>query len=195
MNLHIKRLLLALCLLPLSGVALAHPGHGAVTGFATGFAHPFTGLDHITAMLAVGMWAGMTVGRRAWIPVAAFMGFMMVGAVFGIYGIPFPGIEAGIASSVLVMGLLLVSLVRLPVVASVALVGGFALFHGNAHGIEIPSAAAPLLYSVGFLLATGALHLGGIALGRWAQTSRAEWALRGTGLMTTAFGAWLLLGA
>jgi urease accessory protein len=195
MNLRIKRLLLALCLLPLSGAVLAHPGHGVATGFASGFTHPFSGLDHLAAMLAVGMWAGVTAGRRAWIPVAAFLVFMSVGAALGIAGVPLPGVEAGIAASLLVTGLLLASLARLPAVASVLLVGGFALFHGHAHGTEMESAAAPLMYGLGFLLATGALHLGGIGLSLATRSIKAEWLLRGTGLLTGCLGAWLLLGA
>jgi urease accessory protein len=195
MNLRTRQLVLALCLFPLSGVAVAHPGHSVAAGFASGFIHPLSGLDHMAAMLAVGMWACFTAGRRAWIPIVAFMGFMSIGAVVGFGAMPLPGIEAGIAASLLVTGLLLVSLVRLPIVASVALVGGFALFHGHAHGVELPLTAAPWLYCLGFLFATGILNLCGFGFGLWARAFRTEWVLRGAGVLTSGFGAWLLLGA
>ena len=132
--------------------------------------------------------------RRAWLPVAAFLVFMVIGAVLGMRGIGLPGIETGIAASVLVMGLLVATLVRLPTVATVALIGVFALFHGSAHGAEMPSSATPLLYGIGFLVATASLHLGGIGLARLLQRSHAEWLFRGAGIVTSGFGAWLLLG-
>lgn len=190
----LKQLVMALFILPVPGAVMAHTGHD-VAGLASGFVHPLSGLDHLAAMLAVGLWAGLTAGRRAWIPVAAFMGFMSLGAVLGMTGIPLPGVEAGIAASLLVMGLLLVSLARLPVAVSTALVGAFALFHGHAHGAEMPSAATPLLYGLGFILATGTLHLAGIGFSRWMQHFKAEWMLRGAGVLTGGLGAWLLLAA
>ncbi len=189
----LKQLVMALFTLSMSGAVMAHTGHLDVAGFAGGFTHPFTGLDHLAAMLAVGMWAGLTAGRRAWIPVAAFMGFMSLGAALGMTGIPLPGIEAGIATSLLAMGLLLVSLARLPIAVSIALVGVFALFHGCAHGAEMPVAATPLLYGLGFILATGTLHLVGIGLGGWARHFKAEWMVRAVGVLTGGLGAWLLL--
>ena len=141
------------------------------------------------------MWAGLTAGRRAWIPVAAFMGFMSLGAVLGMTDILLSGVEASIAASLLVMGLLLVSLARLPVTVSIALVGAFAIFHGHAHGAEMPSAATPLLNGLGFILATGTLHLVGIGFSRWVRHFKAEWVLRGIGVLTGSLGAWLLLAA
>jgi len=188
------RLVTLLCALPVSGVALAHTGSHEVSGFFSGISHPLTGLDHLAVMLAVGLWAGVTANRRAWLPVAAFLVFMVIGAVLGMRGIGLPGIETGIAASVLVMGLLVATLVRLPTVATVALIGVFALFHGSAHGAEMPSSATPLLYGIGFLVATASLHLGGIGLARLLQRSHAEWLFRGAGIVTSGFGAWLLLG-
>ena len=108
-------------------------------------------------------------------------------------GIALPGVEAGIAASVLVTGLLVATLARLPAAAGIALVGVFALFHGSAHGAELPSVVSPLLYGLGFLVSTAALHLSGIGLGRLAQRTRSEWLLRGAGVVTGGFGAWLLL--
>jgi urease accessory protein len=189
----LKQLIATLCILPVSNAAMAHPGHQDIAGFASGFAHPFSGLDHVAAMLAVGMWAGLAAGRRAWIPVAAFMSFMVIGALLGTTKIALPGVESGVAASLLVMGLLLASVAQLPIMVSVGLVSIFAVFHGHAHGTEIPVAAEPLLYGLGFILATGALHLCGIGLSGWARHRGIEWALRGTGVLIGALGAWFLL--
>ena len=106
-----------------------------------------------------------------------------------------PGVETGIATSVLVTGLLLATQARLPATVSIALVGVFALFHGSAHGAEMPATAAPLLYGLGFLVSTAALHVAGFGLGRLLQHARSAWLLRGAGVVTGGFGAWLLLGA
>jgi urease accessory protein len=187
------RLVTLPCALLVSGVALAHTGHHDVPGFFTGLSHPLTGPDHLAAMLAVGLWAGMNNRAPAWLPVATFLVFMTCGAVVGMSGIVLPGVEAGIAASVLVMGLLVATLARLPATASIALLGVFALFHGSAHGAEMPFAAAPVLYGLGFLVSTAALHLAGLGLGRIAQQTRAAWLLRGAGMITGGFGAWLLL--
>jgi urease accessory protein len=189
------RLVTLPCVLAVSGAALAHTGHHDVSGFLGGLGHPLTGLDHLTAMLAVGLWAGMNNRAPAWLPVATFLVFMTCGAVVGMSGIVLPGVEAGIAASVLVMGLLVATLARLPATAGIALVGVFALFHGSAHGAEMPSAAAPVLYGLGFLATTAALHFGGLGLGRLAQRTRAEWLVRGAGVITGGFGAWLLLAS
>jgi len=192
-----KRKLTGLVILPLalgfSGLAMAHPGGHGLPGLLGGLAHPLTGLDHLAAMLAVGLWAGSGGRARTWSPVAAFLVFMACGALSGMNGIHVPGVEAGIAASVLVMGLLVATLVRLPASVSFALVGGFALFHGAAHGAEAPAAASPLLYGLGMLVATAALQLCSIWLGRLAQRTRTEWLVRGAGMITGGFGAWLVL--
>jgi urease accessory protein len=194
-----KRNLIRLFTLPgallVSGVALAHGGSHEAAGFASGFSHPLTGLDHLAAMLAVGLWAAASLRRRAWLPVIAFPVFMACGAVAGVLGAGMPGFEAGIATSVLVMGLLVATQARLPAGVSIMLVGVFALFHGSAHGAEMPATAAPLLYGLGFLVSTAALHVAGFGLGRLVQRARSEWLLRGAGVMTGGFGAWLLLGS
>jgi urease accessory protein len=187
------RLVTLPCALSVSGMALAHTGHHEVPGFLGGLSHPLTGLDHLAAMLAVGLWAGMNTRGQAWLPVTAFLVFMTCGALLGISGLVLPGVEAGIAASVLVMGLLVTTLARLPAAAVIALIGVFALFHGGAHGAEMPSAATPVLYGLGFLVATAALHLGGLGLGRLARRTRAEWLARSAGMITGGFGAWLLL--
>lgn len=184
---------LALAALGASGTAMAHTGH-PVDGALSGFVHPFSGADHLVAMLMVGLWAGLSAGRRAWLPIVSFMAFMMVGGLLGVLGIALPNIEAGIAASLLVMGLLLATLARLPAGAGIFVVGLFAVFHGHAHGAEMPAAAAPALYALGFLLATASLHLTGLGLSRLAQRFHSEWLLRGAGIASGGLGAWLLLG-
>jgi urease accessory protein len=187
------RLVTLPCALTFSGLAMAHPGGHDLPGLLGGLSHPLTGPDHLVAMLAVGLWAGTGDRARAWLPVTTFLVFMTCGGALSMSGIALPGVEAGIAASVLVMGLLVATLARLPATASIALVGVFALFHGSAHGAEMPFAAAPVLYGLGFLVSTAALHLSGIGLGRLAQRTRTEWLLRGAGMITGGFGAWLLL--
>ena len=149
----------------LAGTAQAHTigAHGA--GFAAGMAHPFIGLDHLLAMVAVGIWAAQLGGRAIWRVPLAFMIMMVLGSMFAFGGLPLPAVEAGIASSVLVLGLLIVVAARFPLAASMLLVGAFALFHGHAHGQELPQTASALLYGLGFLLATGLLHATGAAMG------------------------------
>jgi len=195
MNRNLIRLVTLPCVFSVSGMVLAHTGSHEVSGFFSGISHPLLGLDHLAVMLAVGLWAGIAFRRQAWLPVTAFPVFMACGAALGMAGIGMPGVEAGIAASLLVTGLLVATWAHLPVSVSVALVSVFALFHGSAHGAEMPSAAAPLLYGLGFLVSTAALHLGGLGLGRLAQHTRAKWLLRGAGMLTGGYGAWLLLGA
>lgn len=155
----------ALTALFLAGTAQAHTfgAHGA--GFAAGLAHPFIGVDHLLAMVAVGLWAAQLGGRAIWRVPLAFMIVMALGCMLALGGLPLPAVEAGVASSVLVLGLLIAVAVRFPLVASILLVGVFALFHGHAHGQELPQATSALLYSLGFLLATGLLHASGAGLG------------------------------
>lgn len=195
MKRNIIRFVTLLCAPLVSGAVMAHTGHHQVSGLLSGIGHPLMGLDHLAAMLAVGLWAGIGVRRQVWLPVTTFLVFMAGGAALAMGGVGLPGVEAGIAASLLVMGLLVATWARLPAAASVALVGVFALFHGSAHGTEMPFAVAPLLYGFGFLVSTAILHLAGIGLGRLVQRARAEWLLRGAGVMTGGFGAWLLLGA
>jgi urease accessory protein len=163
------------------------------TGFGAGFGHPFLGLDHLAAMIAVGVWAAQAGWRPVWGVPLVFMTVMAFGAVLAFAGIALPAVEAGIAASVLVLGLLIAAAVRLPATAGAAIVAAFAVFHGHAHGSEIPQALAPWLYAGGFLLATALLHATGIVAGRhWA--ARQPWLARAAGLALSAGGAWMLLG-
>lgn len=172
--------------------ALAHDFGAIGAGFGAGFAHPFLGLDHLAVMIAVGFWVAQSGWRPVWGLPFVFMSVMALGAGLGFAGVQFPAVEAGISASVLVLGLLIVAAIRLPAGTAVAIVAAFAVFHGQAHGVAIPQATAPWLYAAGFLLATGALHATGIALG-WSCVQRLSWVTRTVGLLLTAGGTWMLI--
>ena len=144
--------------------ALAHIGVGTTSGFVAGFEHPMFGLDHLLAMVSVGLWAGMVGGAALWVWPAAFVGVMMIGGVLGMAGLPMPFVEPGILASVIVLGLAVALAVRAPVWLGAVLIGLFALFHGHAHGTEVPETAGGVEYLAGFALATAILHGVGIAL-------------------------------
>jgi urease accessory protein len=190
-NHNMNRTLTTLALLFLSTAASAHTGHGA-SGFGTGFAHPFSGMDHLLAMLAVGLWAGQLGGQRIWQLPATFMAMLAGGAFIGMWIPSLTLIEPGIAASVLILGLLIASPSRLALPISFALTAAFGIFHGYAHGSEMPSAAAPLTYATGFLLATASLHASGIAMG---ITLRARFArlVQVVGMSIATMGAWMLV--
>jgi len=154
-----------IALLALTGTALAHPGHGDATGFTHGFMHPLGGLDHVLAMVAVGLFAAHLGGRALWLVPAAFVAVMAAGGALGIAGIAVPFVETGIALSVVVLGLAVALRVSVPLLAAMALVGLFAIFHGYAHGAEMPVDASGAGYAAGFLAATALLHGIGIAIG------------------------------
>lgn len=146
--------------------ALAHVGVGPVDTLGHGFMHPLSGIDHILAMVAVGLYAAGLGGRALWLVPSAFVGTMILGGLLGYLGFPLPLVETGIGLSVVVMGLAIALGVRLPTVAAMALVGLFALFHGHAHGTEgMGLGVAFLPYAAGFVIATASLHMAGIALG------------------------------
>ncbi len=175
--------------------AYAHVGVGAASGWAHGLFHPFLGLDHLCAMLAVGLWAGQMGGRAVWLAPLTFVGVMALGGALGITAIALPFIEGGILMSLLVLGVLIAAAVRLPLLASLAIVGLFALFHGYAHGAEMPHSASGLNYALGFMLSTAALHLTGIGMASWlGKTGRAQW-LRLAGATIALLGGALYLVA
>lgn len=151
--------------LALSGPAVAHVGAGEVSGFAYGLAHPLGGLDHVLAMVAVGLLAASLGGRAIWLVPAAFVLMMAAGGLLAMWQVNVPYVELGIAASVVVLGLAVAARVALPTLAAMALVGFFALFHGHAHGAEMPADASGAGYAAGFMLATALLHAAGIALG------------------------------
>jgi urease accessory protein len=159
-----KRSLLAMAAMLAASPAYAHPGFH-VSGLSAGILHPLTGLDHALAMVAVGLLAALLGGRALWAVPGSFVAMMLIGGGLGLAGVGVPAVEIGIAASVLVLGSV-VALGRTPPVGAVmALVGGFAVFHGYAHGAEIPAGAGALSYSLGFAVASALLHLAGMAAG------------------------------
>ncbi len=151
--------------------ALAHVQQGEAVGLLTGFLHPISGLDHVLAMVAVGLWGAQLGSPAIWLLPVAFPLVMAVGAMFGLMGVPLPGIEYGIAASAILLGGAVMFEVRPPLAMAAILVGFFAIFHGHAHGTELPPGQSALLYSMGFVIATGCLHAVGIGIGtvnRWS---------------------------
>lgn len=179
----------------LPSVAAAHTGAGPAHGVLHGFAHPFLGWDHVLAMVAVGLLAGQRGGRATWALPAAFVGAMVLGGIFGMAGLFIPGIEAGILASVLVLGALVAVAARFPLAAVVTAVSVFAVFHGHAHGSEMPAAASGLFYGAGFALATVLLHATGILgvrLTRGMAGGQLRW-VRAAGAAISAAGLALWL--
>jgi urease accessory protein len=162
--------LVALSLAALASRALAHVETGQATGFLAGLAHPVSGLDHVLAMVAVGLWGAQLGAPAIWLLPVTFPIVMALGGLLGLLGVPLPGVEVGIAASAILLGAAVMTERRLPLYAAAALVGFFAVFHGHAHGTELPPGQSGLLYSLGFVVATGCLHAIGIAIGtmhRW----------------------------
>ncbi len=168
--------------------ALAHTGLEHTFSFAAGLKHPFTGLDHLLAMVAVGLWAGVNGGRALWAWPVAFVGVMLAGGALGIGGVSVPLVEPGILVSVIVLGLMLLARVRLAPATGAALVAAFALLHGHAHGAELPSGAPALAYAAGFAIATALLHLLGLGAAGLARSGRGRLLVRGAGALVAAAG-------
>jgi urease accessory protein len=146
-------------------IASAHPGHDGTSGFIHGFLHPLGGLDHILAMVAVGLFAARLGGRALWLVPASFVVTMAAAGIAGMAGLALPYVEAGIALSILVLGAAIALEATMPVAAAMGLVAFFAVFHGHAHGTEMPETMSGLAYGAGFVAATAALHALGIGLG------------------------------
>ncbi len=175
--------------------ALAHTGEGFGGGFLSGLAHPVLGWDHVAAMVAVGLW-GAFLGRPAiWILPVVFPLVMALGAAASVIGMPLPFVETGIAASAIVLGLLVALAARPPLWIAAILVGIFAVFHGHAHGTELPEAASPFGYALGFVLSTGLLHVAGIALGMLIRLPSGALAVRGGGGLISLAGLGFLFGA
>lgn len=179
-----------------STAAEAHTGIGSTVGFLHGFSHPFSGIDHILVMIAVGLFAARLGGRALWLVPGSFLAMMAVGGILGISGIALPVVELGIATSVIVLGALVALQTRVPLSLAMGLVGFFAVFHGHAHGAEMPVDASGFTYGLGFVLATALLHMVGIGIGvglgwkvttssrRIAQIGGGAMALAGVGIVT-----------
>jgi len=161
LNLGLAGLLILSTAMPAS----AHVGHGEVDGIVHGFMHPIGGLDHMLAMVAVGLLAALLGGRALWMVPAAFMVMMAAGAGLAMTGVELPFVELGISASVVALGVAVALQIPLPIMAAMAIAGFFAIFHGAAHGAEMPVDASGASYAAGFLAATALLHLAGIGLG------------------------------
>ncbi len=175
-------------------LAYAHIGIGEAGGFMHGLMHPTSGLDHVCAMLAVGLWAAQTGGRSLWAVPLTFVGVMALGGALPMLCIGLPFVEQGIVLSVLLLGVLIAASVRLPLWLAGSVVGLFALSHGYAHGTEMPAWAPGMSYVLGFLLATLLLHAAGIAIGMEMRRHRAHRQLaRLAGSGIALYGAWLAM--
>lgn len=146
--------------------AQAHTGVGDANGFIHGFTHPINGIDHVLAMVAVGLFAAHLGGRALWLVPLSFVSMMVLGGAFGMAGVSLPFVEIGIGVSVVVLGIAVAFGLHIPTAAAMTLVGFFAIFHGHAHGAEMPETASGFAYALGFVLATATLHGCGIGLGR-----------------------------
>lgn len=173
MHRNLKILAISILTVLAPAAAVAHPSHDTVAGFGAGFLHPFTGLDHLLAMLAVGLWASCLPGTAAWRLPALFPAVMVVGAALAFSGFALPAVEPLILASVIVLGAAAAIGMGMPAILSAALVGVFALAHGYAHGSELPAFGNLAAYIVGFVGATVVLHLAGFFLGmlgkRWGN--------------------------
>ncbi len=180
-------------LLLLPGTAFAHTGIGETTGLMHGLGHPVGGADHLLAMVAVGIWAAQIGGRALWVVPCTFVSVMILGGMLGFFGIPVPFIEEGILVSVLILGILIAGAFTLPLTYSTLLVTLFAIFHGHAHGTELPGAMAAASYTLGFALTTAILHLFGMALGMILQSRKLQMVNRFAGGVIALGGIYLVI--
>ncbi|MFZ0068628.1 MAG: HupE/UreJ family protein [Pseudolabrys sp.] len=185
---------IAMLLMLAAGPAIAHVGHGSTTSFTAGLGHPLGGLDHVTVMVMVGLWAGLKGGRALWVWPAVFVGVMLVGGVVGMEGVPVPFVEPGILASVVALGLLVALAVDLPVAVGAGILAVFALFHGHAHGSEVADTLNGVEYMAGFALATAALHLAGIGFAATMTHFSLRPAIRVVGALCLPIGAGLYAG-
>jgi len=182
----------ALALAGLPVIAQAHEQSGQAAGFLSGLAHPVSGLDHVLAMVAVGLWGAQLGVPAIWMLPVMFPLVMAFGGLLGLLGVPVPGVELGIAASAILLGAMVATESRPPLWLAVLLVAFFAVFHGHAHGTELPPGQSGLLYSVGFVVATGCLHATGIAIGLIHRWGSGRIALRGAGAAVSAAGVFFL---
>jgi len=186
-------ILTALFIFVASQVA-AHTGEGINTGFASGFWHPILGWDHVVAMVAVGLWGAFLGAPAIWILPIVFPLVMALGGALGVAGVQLPAVETGIALSGVVLGLLIAFAVKAPIWVAAVIVGLFAIFHGHAHGTELPEAFSPYGYAVGFVVGTGLLHMVGIGFGVLTRSEAGRIAVRGAGGVIALVGAAFLFG-
>jgi len=172
--------------------ALAHVQRGEAAGFLNGLRHPVSGLDHVLAMVAVGLWGAQLGAPAIWVLPVAFPLVMAFGGLLGLMGVPVPGVEFGIAASAILLGAAVLLEVRAPLVVTAFLVGFFAIFHGHAHGTELPAGQSPMLYSMGFVIATGCLHALGIGIGTVHRWTWGRKLVRAAGAVVAVGGVFFL---
>lgn len=188
-------LLFFLLALLVASPALAHVQRGQAAGFFTGLSHPVSGMDHVLAMVAVGLWGAQLGAPAMWLLPVIFPMVMAMGGMLGLLGIPLPFVEVAIALSAVLLGIMVLTEARPPLALAAVLVGFFAIFHGHAHGTELPAGQSGLLYSMGFVMATGCLHGVGIAIGLIHRWPAGKVALRVAGAVVALGGAYFLWGA
>ncbi len=172
--------------------AFAHVQKGEAAGFLSGLKHPISGLDHVLAMVAVGLWGAQLGSPAIWVLPVAFPMVMAFGGMLGLIGVPLPGIEYGIAASAILLGIAVMFELRPPLAIAAALVAIFAIFHGHAHGTELPPGQSGLLYSMGFVIATGCLHAVGITIGTVHRWDWGQKFLRLAGAVVTMGGVFFM---
>lgn len=190
----VNHTVVAVALVMIAGVASAHEGADLAGGFSSGFMHPILGWDHVVAMVAVGLWGAFLGSPAIWFLPVVFPLVMAFGGALGVMGVPVPAVETGIAVSAIVLGLMVAAAARPNVWVAAVIVGIFAIFHGHAHGTELPGAANPIAYSLGFVIATGLLHLSGIAFGALAQWPAGKMLVRAGGGVIALAGLGFLTG-
>ena len=185
-----SRILILIVLWPAS--AFAHVAQGEAYGLLTGFLHPLSGPDHMLAMVAVGLWGAQLGAPAIWVLPVAFPLVMAMGAMLGFVGMAIPGIEYGIAASAILLGGAVAFEVRPPIVVAGLLIGVFAIFHGHAHGTELPPGQSALHFSMGFVIATGCLHALGIGVGTVHRWTWGQKLLRAAGALVTIGGCFFM---
>jgi len=185
--------LLAALLMVLATVPLyAHVQQGAAAGFLTGLEHPISGLDHVLAMISVGLWGAQLGAPAVWALPVTFPMVMAFGGFLGLIGVPLPGVEIGVAASAMLLGAMVMTEGRPPLAVAAALVAVFAIFHGYAHGAELPPGQSGLTYSIGFVIATGCLHGVGITIGLIHRWPAGRVALRAAGACVALAGVFFM---
>ena len=178
--------------LVIAGRVFGHEQQGQAAGFITGLLHPVSGLDHVLAMVAVGLWGAQLGAPAIWLLPVTFPLMMAFGGFLGLVGVPLPGVEIGIATSAILLGAMIALQARPPLAVAALLVAFFAVFHGHAHGTELPPGQSGLMYSVGFVVATGLLHAVGISIGLIHRWGSGRLLLRGAGVVVTLAGVFFL---
>jgi len=184
--------LMAVAVLCFSGGAEAHTQKGEAIGFLTGLQHPISGLDHVLAMISVGLWGAQLGAPAVWVLPVTFPMVMALGGMIGLMGIPLPGTEFGIAASMIMLGAVVLFEQKPPLWVAGLLVAFSAIFHGHAHGTELPPGQSGLLYSMGFVCATGLLHGVGISIGLLHKWTWGKMFLRFAGAFTTSMGVYFI---